>query len=303
MVGNALSFTLAVAGARALSPPSPIVVLGPGSLEVRLIASKLAARAGFETSLLSVEEAGPVWRRLMYGVEYSKAGVDQPGCAQLVHGSDAIGAAFASAKAVCLVCDSAPLPEESLARVLASTPNLERVVLLSRMGVTRATPGAFGLPSPAFELRKGEDRLRTAASERGFGLSVIRVGALKGGGAGRVSEGQVVSGEDLGLSKSYYDSLFELETALVTQAYDKFTLGATLAPGDPIEPCNPLLRMAYKGSFDPREDETSRVVAGGAVLAALMHEGTVEVSVSSAKGEAPPTVGEWGELLRQRQAV
>lgn len=300
--GHMLYSALAVAGASALAPPSPIVVLGPGTLEMRLITSKLAARAGFKTSLISVEEAGPVWRRLMYGVDYSKAGVDQPSCAQLVHGSDAIGVAFNDAKAVCLICDSAPLPEQSLEQVLGSAPSLERVVLLSRMGVTRAGPGAFGLPSPAFELRRGEERLRAAASERGFGLSVIRVGALKGGGPGRVSE-SVVSGVDLGLSKALYDSLFELETALVTQAYDKFTLGLRLAAGDPIEPSNPVLRLAFKGSFDPREDETSRVVAGGALLAALRHDETVELSVSSDKGERAPTAGEWDELLRQRLAV
>ena len=57
----------------------------------------------------------------------------------------------------------------------------------------------------------------------------MRVGTLKGGGPGK--EG----GVELGLSRTYYDSLFELENALVTQAYDKYTLGAAVAVGDPFD--------------------------------------------------------------------
>ena len=66
-----------------------------------------------------------------------------------------------------------------------------------------------------------------------------------------------------------------------------------MAAGDPVDLSNAVLRMAYKGSFEPRDDETSRIVAGGAAVAALRHATPVEVTVSSAKGEAPPTSGQW----------
>ena len=58
-----------------------------------------------------------------------------------------------------------------------------------------------------------------------------------------------------------------------------------------------MLKLAYKGSFDPRDDETSRIVACGAAIAALRHPTAVEMSVSAAKGEAPPTRGQWEAIL------
>ena len=95
------------------------------------------------------------------------------------------------------------------------------------------------------------------------------------------------------MARADYDSLLDLETALVTQSYDKFTLGAKLSAGDPIETPNPVLRLARKGSFEPRDDETSRVVACGALVHALRHPASIELSVSAASGEAPPTSGQW----------
>ena len=47
-----------------------------------------------------------------------------------------------------------------------------------------------------------------------------------------------------------------------SQAYDKFTLGADVSAGDSVKVSNPLLTMAFQDSFEPRADETSRVVAG-----------------------------------------
>ena len=43
---------------------------------------------------------------------------------------------------------------------------------------------------------------------------------------------------DVGLDAAYYNSLFELEEALCTQAYDKFTLGGSLSPGDTVDARN-----------------------------------------------------------------
>ena len=61
------------------------LVYGPGSLELRLITAKLAARNGGDTALF----AGPDgktqkrWRSLMYGKEYGAADADAPGCARV----------------------------------------------------------------------------------------------------------------------------------------------------------------------------------------------------------------------------
>ena len=58
-----------------------------------------------------------------------------------------------------------------------------------------------------------------------------------------------------------------------------------------------VLGQLDKGTFEPRDDETSRVVACGAALAALRHPTAIELSVSAAKGEAPPTRGQWEAIF------
>ena len=86
-------------------------------------------------------------------------------------------------------------------------------------------------------------------------LSIVRVGSLKGGGPGEAEEGE------LGLHKSYYDSIVDLSIYMATSAYDKFTLGASVSAGDPFDMPNPLLRAAKQGSFEASDAETSRTVA------------------------------------------
>ena len=125
----------------------------------------------------------------------------------------------------------------------------------------------------------------------------MRVGALKGGGPGAVEGGSVVDGVDKGLAKYYYDTLYELETAMTTQSYDKFTLAAALAAGDAVDPRPPPLQMATRGSFDAREDEASRVVAANCLLAALRQPAATEVTLSAAKAPEPPTDAEWDALF------
>lgn len=171
LVGTSLSL---------VAPPSPVVVFGPGSLDVRLTIAKLAAREGFGTTLITGDGAQQQWRRIMYGPDYAEAGRDDPECAQLASGSDQIRAALAGAQALACVCDEAPLPESSLESALAEAPQLQRGVLLSKMGVTRAKPaGPFGLGGGAAALLEGEERIRAATLARGLELSIVRVGTLK----------------------------------------------------------------------------------------------------------------------------
>mmetsp|Transcript_48348 Transcript_48348/g.111936 ORF Transcript_48348/g.111936 Transcript_48348/m.111936 type:complete len:291 (-) Transcript_48348:140-1012(-) len=274
----------------ALQPPAPVVILGPGSLDLRLVTAKVAARAGFRTSVLSTPQQQYSTRRWMYGKDYAEGGSDDAENVQLRIEPSAIADAVKEASAICLVCDTAPLPDSSLGSLLDAAEAVQRFVLVSRMGVTHAKAGPFGLGKGDVELLQGEQRLRDAAAAGGFDLSIVRVGTLKGGGPGKA---------ELGLSKAYYDSIYELETALVTQSYDKFTLGAKCAAGDPIDMANPIMAMAYRGSFDPRNDETSRVVAARAVVGMLRHPAAVEFSLSSAKGEMPPTEGQWTRMFNE----
>ena len=128
-------------------------------------------------------------------------------------------------------------------------------------------------------------------------LDTFAVGILKGGGPGGGQDAPRVGDMELGLSKAYYDGIAELETYMTTQAHDRFTLGATVLAGDPLDLPSALMRIGRRGSFDPRDDETSRIVGAAAAVHAIRHPSTVELSIGAAKGEAPPTTAQWQALF------
>ena len=279
------------------TPPAGVVLFGPGSNEVKLITAKLAARAGFSASYICGAGEEQTARALLYGKDYANAGVDEPGNVQLVVTSEQISAALNECAALVVVADNSPVTATAVPLLVDNAPKLERVALLSKCGTTRATAGFLGLGKGDVEIREGEERLAAALKARDVPLSVVRVGALKGGGPGAVEGGSVVDGVDKGLAKYYYDTLYELETAMTTQSYDKFTNGAALAAGDAVDPRPPPLQMATRGSFDAREDEASRVVAANCLLAALRQPAATEVTLSAAKAPEPPTDAEWDALF------
>ena len=279
--------------AAVLSATSPVVVLGPGSLDMRLLTAKLAAQSGFPTSIIAGQGAQQLWWETLYGEDYIP-GEDATGKVRLLTRNDEREEAFQNAEALCIVSDGAALPEAALNSVLSAAPNVKRCVLISKMGVTRASAGPLGLGKDGVEQRDAEERLRAACGTSDIELSIVRVGTLKGGGPG-ASPG----GVDVGLARPYYDNIFDIDQLRVTQAYDKVTLGAAVARGDPYDLVNQLVRLGRKGSFEPQNDETSRVVACSAVVAALRRASPIEFSVSSAKREAVPTSGQWQALLNQ----
>ena len=70
-----------------LGANAPIVVLGPGSLDMRLLTAKLAAKSGFDTTLFAGQGAQQLWWEQMYGEEYI-AGEQVEGRASLLSGND-----------------------------------------------------------------------------------------------------------------------------------------------------------------------------------------------------------------------
>jgi len=297
------SFAVIILGvtssAHALSPlpaSASVVVLGPGSLDMRLLTAKLAARSGLKTSLFSASGgARDIWLEQMYGIEDPSSTVEEstdPLRPAMISDMAEREAALASAEGLALISDGMAMPEAALSSVLEAAPQLKRIVCLSKMGVTRATAGPLGLGKDAVAQLEAEERLRAACSNADIGLSIVRVGTLKGGGPGPKD-----GGIDAGLARPYYDNVMDIETLRVTQAYDKVTLGAKCSAGDPIDPVNAFQKQLRKGSFEPHDDETSRVVACAALVAALRHEAPLEFSVSSAKAEAAPTTGQWEAIL------
>jgi hypothetical protein len=276
-----------------LGANAPIVVLGPGSLDMRLLTAKLAAKSGFDTTLFAGQGAQQLWWEQMYGEEYI-AGEQVEGRASLLSGNDEREAALGAAEGLCIISDGAALPATALASVLEAAPSCRKVVLMSKMGVTRAEAGPLGLGKEGVEQKDAEQRLRAACSDGDLDLSIVRVGTLKGGGPGDSPDGS-----DVGLARPYYDNIFDVDQLRMTRAHDRRTLGAKCTRGDPFDLVNSIVRLTRKGSFEPQDDETNRAVACAAAIAALRHSSGIEFSVSAAEGETIPTSGQWEAILNQ----
>ena len=290
----ALSMLTPLFASMVVAPPPRTLIYGPGSLELRLLTAKLAAKQGGEASVFAGDERSfqKDWRRLMYGKAYADAGIDAEGCARVLGSTGELGDCLASAQALVLVCDNKPLPEGIADTLFRNTgDDLKRIVMVSKMGITRAKPaGPFGIGGEDATIQASEAEVRKLSEARGVDVSIVRVGTLKGGGPGNET---AAAEQQVGLDIAYYNTLIQLDEYMCTAAYDKYTLGVELSKGDPIDLANPLLRAARKSDFSPFPDESSRVIAASAVVQALRHPSAVELSVSSAKGETAPSPEEW----------
>jgi hypothetical protein len=299
----ALAVAAAAIGGQSSSPDrGNVLVFGQGSNELRLLTAKLAARAGYDAAIFEQDEKGAGRSlKLMYGKEYAKESSDVDERARVLVGTGELGEGLSSAISLCLVCDSAPMEENTLTVLLKNTPLLKRVVLISRMGVTRAKGGGFlGIGGEDMKLLENEKRLRAELTARNVpDFSIVRVGVLKGGGPGG-PESDFNSGDaELGLSREYLFSgpNVELQVYKTNQAYDQFTLGAKCMLGDPIDYPNALSRSPMGDSFEARDNETSRIVAAAAVVHALGHPSSVELSVAAAKAKSLPNTEEWDAMF------
>ena len=265
------------------------VVFGPQSRELLLLTAKIAAREGIITSCICSEGTEIGCRRLMYGMEYADIGVDESDKARPISAGTDIGNALEACHSITLINYDTPV-EQSLLNTLIQNagPNLSKIVVLAKMGITRAKGGFFGGSDST--LMEAENRIRKVCAEKKLALSIVRAGVLKGGGPGS-------DGNDFGMNKVYYNTIFDIVEANVAMAHDKFSIGAEVEAGDPVDLPNILSQMATKSSFEPKRGETNRIVAAGATVAALLHPDPVEVSISSIKSDQLPTMLEWKKLF------
>ena len=93
---------------------------------------------------------GTIWWEQMYNEEFIP-GENAPGKPRLLFSSDERKDALSTAAGLCIVSDGAALPEAALDSVLAAAPGVQRCVLLSKMGVSRASAGPLGTGKDAVE--------------------------------------------------------------------------------------------------------------------------------------------------------
>lgn len=263
------------------------VLYGPAARELLLLNAKVAAKAGFDATVVCAPGTEDGCRRLMYGSEF--VGIDAPGHARPISSGDDIQESLQTADCLIFVAYDTPMEEQACMTLLNfAQDNLSKVVLLSKMGVTKAKGGFFG--GNDAKLLESENTLRGICKTKGLDFSIVRGGTLKGGGPGE-------EGNDFGLDRCYYNTLFDVVEASVTMAHDKFTLGLDCQPGDTVELPNVFTQMGSKSSFDACAYDSNRIVLAGGVVAAALYEKPVEFSVSAAKAREPPTMEQWNDAL------
>eukprot|EP00797_Seminavis_robusta_P012089 Sro1929_g306110.1 n/a (240) ;mRNA; r:17139-17858 len=238
----------------------------------------------------------------MYGSDYANAGIDVEGNAKPISDSEDMGAALGDATSLVLVGNDNPVEASTLETFLKySSEKLEKIILISKMGVKGGGGGFFGGGANKAVLQS-EEGLAKLAKDKNLDFSIIRAGITKGGGPGEVDEdGDAI--QPFGLDKTYYNTIIDVVEYKVTLAHDKFSLGAdttSVVQGDPHSMPNMMTQMGTKTSFDPSPTDTNRIVAASAAVAAL-DMGPLEISVGTAEGKAVPTSEEWKELLEPLQ--
>ena len=281
-----------------VAPPANVFVFGPGSLEVQLITAKLGARTGYGVSVLQPKAWAAQCKatRLMYGSDEAELDSNL----RLVAANSEIGGALAKADAAVLVAEAGG--STGAATTIRNAPALRRLVLLSAVGGSKGIGGDQVL-GEGKKIQECEEEVKALAASAGVELSIVRAGILKGGGpAGGGREGYA-GPSDFGLDAAYYATLtsggYETVRRRCTMAYDAVTLGASVSPGDAIEPRNAVARALAKGSTEACADEASRINCAGALLACLRQPRPLELSLSSQEGTVPPTDEEWDRMLRE----
>ena len=234
-----------------------------------------------------------------YAERLADGGAADAGCVDVVVGTDGLAEALGGAEGVIVVCDtkSGPISPAFAAAIFNQAANVKHCALLSAMG------GGKGGGLFAKNLAPAEAALRDAAGA--VPLSIVRAGVLKGGGPGNMNAkpedrseyGAAAEVPDFGLSRYYYDTLFELQEAMAVMAQDKFGLGAAVARGDPYGLPNPVQLALTATDFEPCDYDTSRTSAAAALVAALQLDGPGEFTVSVAAGSAAPSNEAWVAAL------
>lgn len=270
-----------VAAASVVAPPSNLVVFGPGNTAVQMLVTKLAQEAGYRATAFIKSNREERSLQLMYGGNY--ASTENP--ARLAWDNSQMGMALGMADAIVLCAETGGYT--GIANTLAFAPRVSRIALLTSIGGSKGKGGNMG---EAEAITMCELQVAKEAAANDVELSIVRVGALKGGGG------------QFGLdSEAYYQTLtiggYDTPDKKAAIGYDKAVLGATVSVGDGVQPRNAMRRSASRTLATPEADELSRRCAADALLASLRAPQPLEFSVSAAWGEAPPASTAWDEML------
>jgi len=292
-----------------MAVPSGGKVLAVGNGPVFLLAAKTAARAGYETTIVSARV--DLFEKLLWTAGDAEGnGREEPDANLKVLSVsddadvDAFDAAVAGADALVIAFDAEQtLTDALLDVVLPESGGAGRVALLSK----HLSGKGYGPLSAASKAaankevwactrdrvamyRDFEAKLRTKCAARGAELTIVRCGTLKGGGPGAADDR--VEGVPT-LSERLYD---DLNKDLVNWQllFDCDTKGAKLTKGDTAE--GPGFRAVFTSTAsDAQPGDSGRVQVCQALVRSLGRADCAgaEFGVTTAKAEGHLTDAEW----------
>ena len=272
----AAALLLLAADAHALTK---VAVLGPGDPWVSLNAAKTAHRQGLTASVACNKP--PEARKMLWGADVSS---EDEAKITVVDGAKGIGEILGDAEGVILSG--------------AGFGGLKATYVET---VLRNAPACISLAVCVEAGKDGEGvaAARKACDDRSIPCSILRVHELRGGGPG-TDPGEV--GDDLGLSRQFYDTQFDFPKFQADSYADKFLLGLSATAGD--APVNFFQKLKASNGIQRDDGVTNRAVVGRALVAALTCE-PVDLTLNVEEGQRPVLLddGDWAAFFREKNTI
>mmetsp|Transcript_25494 Transcript_25494/g.64806 ORF Transcript_25494/g.64806 Transcript_25494/m.64806 type:complete len:309 (+) Transcript_25494:39-965(+) len=299
-----------VAAATALSvqPGANVLVVGNGG--VQILAARLAALRGYETTLALAPQFMTQTEDFIYDDNHPKGSLPLKLMAIAGDAADAekIDQACAAADALIVAFDNEKqfLPEPALNVFMPEGSNVKRVCMMSRYLNGRGmgfTVKAAKLAANA-EIWSAEDDLVSQfksmeaavtkrAKEIGAGSTIIRAGTLKGGASGDALSGG--SGEAMFLNPKFY-SVGQQDVANWRLLFDCGSLGVRLSKGDTLPGPGFMAAMTATGLGS---GDSHRGAVAMSLVEALRSEAAedADFSLASEDGREFPKEAEWPSMF------
>jgi hypothetical protein len=296
--------------AAVVEPPAPVLIVGNGAVQV--LAARLAAIRGYQTTLACAPQFIEQSKSFLYDVKYPEGSLPLKilPIAGDQYDAQAIQEAIVNAQGLIIAFDNQSdfLPEAALNIFMPQDESkVKRVTLLSRylngegMGfIVKSAKYAANAEIWAGDAelisryRSMEKAVSARAKEVGAAATVIRAGTLKGGASGD-STNPGGSGEPTFLDPIYYKS-GQQDTINWRLLFDCGSLGVKLTKGDTLP--GPGLTAVFTAT-DRGAGDSHRGAVAAALVEALRSKTAADAdfSVGAEEGRTFPTEAEWPALF------
>jgi len=286
-------------------PPAPVLVVGSGPVQV--LAARLAAIRGYQTTLACIPQLIDESKTYIWNDKYPEGSI--PLNIIPIDDTQAMADAISAAQGLIVALDRQTdfLPEPVLNAVLSKEfSNVKRVALMSRylngegMGfIPKSAKAAANAEIWAGDeklipqYKSMEKEVCDRAKEVGASATIIRAGTLKGGAVGDSLKGG--NGEPTFLDPTFYQRGVQ-DVANWRLLFDCGSLGVKLTKGDTLP--GPGFTAVFT-ALDLGAGDSHRGAVAAALVEALrsVSAADADFSVGAEKGNKFPSEAEWPALF------